>query len=484
MQAEIARMLLEVWPRAVSHIHEFLRHKFGQVPAYRTVDRFVRRYEAEHREELLFKFKPSQWRHEYMPSLGDAAACAQHPNAVWEGDTTPADVICKDGKRRKVIAFLDVYPRRAVCRLVEKEDAAAVAGTLRAALLDWGLPEVLKMDNGMVYHKSKHVQRICAELGIETPRLPVRAPETKPHIERFFRTLSEGLFAELAGYTGNCLAARPEVMVPNLTAEELQGLIDEWLAAYHETVHSTTGQRPRERAQVLGHVVRRVDVRQLDLLLLRQEERCVRQAVISFEDRKYYHPALPNGRRVQVRPIPEDAGRLLVFQDGKLLCEAKDQASAGLSVEEINRAKRRYLKALKQKLAAQEELLKPLPQDARVREMLKAKTEARPLSLPAKSLPAELSGYKEAIEALAAQAKPVERPADPDPEAEERPWFTSDMQRYEWCLRRRCLGLPQDEEYGDAQFMAAFEDAPLYEKLRGYFAGVEQQWSRRRANAS
>jgi transposase InsO family protein len=467
MRADIQSMIWERWPRAASHIYTFLKHKFGTVPHYRTVLRFIRRYEREHREALLYRFKPKEWRHEMMPSLGDAAASAQAPNDVWEADTTPADLICADGRRRKIIALVDVYSRRAICRLVEREDAAAVVATLRAAILTWGLPKVLKMDNGMVYHKSKHVLRVCAELGIETPRLPVRAPETKPHVERFFRTLSEGLFAELTGYTGNCLANRPEVVIPNLQPEQLQALIDRWVeAVHHETVHSMTGQRPRERAQVLGQVIRRVDERELDLLLMREEERVVRQAVVTYQGHRYYHPALVNGERVTLKIDEADAGRVIVFSRGRFLCVAENPVAKGLSVEEIVQAKRCHLRAIKQKVTAQLELAKPGPVDGRIRELLRAREEAQPLSLPQRAEVIRLDRYAEA----ARTAEPEKEPQTSEDDREGL-LFESEADRYKWLIERRVRGEALSE--ADLTFMRGFETTDLYAELSSYYSTWE-----------
>lgn len=61
------------------------------------------------------------------------------------------------------------------------------------------LPESIVIDHGRVY-VSDHIISACARLGISVqPGLPYK-PTDKPTVERFFKTLREGLLQHLPGY--------------------------------------------------------------------------------------------------------------------------------------------------------------------------------------------------------------------------------------------------------------------------------------------
>jgi transposase len=474
MRRTVATMIWERWPRSTTSILRYLEHAFGRGLTYRTLHRYVTRYVADHHEALLHQFRHNEWRHTMMPSLGDSSAKALRPNHYWEADTTPADILCADGRRRKVIGIIDVYSRRAFLRLVDREDADAVAATLRACILAWALPENLLMDNGMVYHKSKHIRRICGELGIATPWLEVRAPEQKPHIERFFRTLTEQVFAELPGYTGNCLLTRPDEIKVEVEPERLQEIMDLWLEVdYHEREHSGTDQRPRERAQMPGWVAQMVDERELDLLLWHEVERVVSQAVCRYEGRAYYHPELPNGEQVTLKIDPADAGRVVVFWRGKFLCVALDQTARGLLPQAIREEKKARISAVKALVAAELRLAQPGPVEARLLERLEAQQEDVPAAFPQRGEVVPLRPYAEVL-----QDEPqAEQPAG-EGSARRRPilWSSAD-EHYQWCIVGRALDEELDED--DLAFMAEFEQSELYAELEGYFRKQEEHIRRR-----
>jgi len=454
------------WPRSVTGILRFLRFKFGYEGSYQTVRRFYQQYERLHYERLLFKFRRAEWQHKMMPSLGDASAKATHPNHFWEADTTPADILCRDGRRRKVIAFIDIFSRRAHLQLVDVEDADAVAATLRATILAFqALPEVLLMDNGMVYHKSHHMQRICGELGIQTPWLEVQAPWEKPHIERFFRTLSEQVFAELPGYTGNCLLTRPDEIRLEMEPEELQRIMDQWLRVdYHETVHSRTGQRPRERAQMPGYVAQMVDERELDILLWRQESRLVSQGRVRCDGRFYSHPELPNGEYVTLLSDPGDAGRVVVFHGGRFRCVAEDYAAKGLTPKQIKQDRKERRQALKESIRAEERLARHELVENHLLERLDAQEELVPAILPQRAEVIRLQPYAEVVEALegpGAQAVSEDEPA----------YFGSDGERYKHLITKRVEG--REPTASDLAFMARFEASEEFEEQRSYFESWE-----------
>lgn len=101
------------------------------------------------------------------------------------------------------------------------------------------LPEAIVVDHGKVY-LSDHTISACARLGITVqPALPY-TPTDKPTVERFFRTLREGLLQHLPGYKGPDIYHRGKDVEAQAFyyVSELEQIIREWVGTvYHHTKH-------------------------------------------------------------------------------------------------------------------------------------------------------------------------------------------------------------------------------------------------------
>jgi transposase InsO family protein len=101
-------------------------------------------------------------------------------------------------------------------------------------------PETLVVDHGKVF-LSAHVMSVCARLGVSVqPALPHK-PTDKPTVERFFKTLREGLIQHLLAYKGPDVYSRGERVEDEafLFVHELEDVIREWVAAcYHVSKHA------------------------------------------------------------------------------------------------------------------------------------------------------------------------------------------------------------------------------------------------------
>ncbi|WP_127361658.1 TnsA-like heteromeric transposase endonuclease subunit [Actinacidiphila soli] len=116
-------------------------------------------------------------------------------------------------------------------------DAAAAPG--RGLAGPAVVPETLVVDHGKVY-VSEHITSVCQRLGLSIQPARLRTGRDKGPIERFFRTLREGLLETLPGYKG------PDVQSRGLNPEgeaffflnELEAIIREWVAVvYHHRPH-------------------------------------------------------------------------------------------------------------------------------------------------------------------------------------------------------------------------------------------------------
>jgi putative transposase len=109
-------------------------------------------------------------------------------------------------------------------------------------------PETLVVDHGKVF-LSAHVIAVCTRLGISIQPAQPHKPTDKPTVERFFRTLREGLVQHLPAYKGPDLHSRGERVEQEafLFLHELEEVIREWVATvYHRAKHDglTVAQWP------------------------------------------------------------------------------------------------------------------------------------------------------------------------------------------------------------------------------------------------
>lgn len=409
--------------------HEWLAARYAEsawnVPSLSAVRRWLNHWREDNAELFTRISNPDAWKNKYMIGWGDADASIVRLNQRWEFDSTPADVMLVDG-RHSILGVIDVYSRRVMLHVSKTSRAAAVASLIRRALLEWGVPEIAKTDNGQEY-VSKHVKRIFQSLDIEQQLSHPFSPWEKPHIERFFRTFSHDLIEYLPGYVGHNVAEREELRARQqfsdrlfakdrtvelqISAEDLQIFCDAWTLRYHSRVHSELKMTPLERLASWTEPTRHIaDVRVLDLLLAEAPGdgwRTVTKSYGLLIDRyKYSHEALAVrvGERVRVLYDPEgDLGRVFVFDErGQYLCIAECPELTGISRQELARAsKAGQLANMRQKKSA----LRSDSRRTHSRDALEQLCQQRAEfpALPAPTEPHASAGVTRAQQALDAQ---------------------------------------------------------------------------------
>ena len=139
------------------HAHRVLvaRHAPGDVPGIATVKRRLKAWREDNAAGLSAVLSPDRHRSLRMPAFGTAGTAmrADGLNVLWEIDSTLCDVICSDGRRRALIAVIDVWSRRALFLVSRTSRASAIAALLRRAILLWGVPQMLVTDEGKDYVK-------------------------------------------------------------------------------------------------------------------------------------------------------------------------------------------------------------------------------------------------------------------------------------------------------------------------------------------
>jgi len=345
----------------VQTISDGMQARFnGQTPHIAAIRRFVNRWKIEHKSLYLYMRNPDEWKSTHMFAFGQADEQVERLNQLWEFDSTPTDVMLVDG-RHALIGVIDVYTRRFKLLVAKTSRSTAVAGLVRRSILDWGVPEAAKTDNGADY-VSRHLVGVFEALKIEQVLCPPFTPEAKPHIERAFRTFSHGIVELLPGYVGHSVADRKaiearrsfadrlmdrdsEPVEVNMTAEQFQVLCDRWCEAiYHQNPHhGLDGKTPAEVARAWQGTERRItDQRALDVLLAEAPQgdglRRITKKGVQIDRRHYIADTLAGleGQTVRVKLDPTDFGTVYLFrEDGKFLCTAVDPLRLGHDRAEI-----------------------------------------------------------------------------------------------------------------------------------------------------
>jgi transposase InsO family protein len=337
-----------------AHLVDAVRVDLNQEVALRTMQAFLKTLRDNNAPMIKALTNPDQYRSHHKVAFGSLSASVVRLNQRWEIDATRADAMCRmpDGTARRcaLVALIDVYSRRAMVLVCDQGRAVATMALLRRAILAWGLPEVLKADNGKDF-VAKSVQRFCSDLGIDVQLSRVFSPEQKGHIERFFGTMNRELFKMLPGFVGHNVAERSAirsresfahrfgeeaqlVIETALSPSQLQARIDAWLGdIYEQRIHEGHGQTPISVALAQADKVRAAaSERVLDALLMDAPGasgiRVVGKKGIKHDGRNYIAPELGAhaGYRVHVRIDPTDDGRMVVYNHDRtqFICVAED----------------------------------------------------------------------------------------------------------------------------------------------------------------
>lgn len=131
-----------------------------------------------------------------------------------------------------------VWPEHGIPRAVMVDaDALEAPGLVSPPLV----PETLVVDHGKVY-VSEHLTSVCRRMGISIQPARLRTGRDKGPVERYFRTLREGLLQALPGYKGPDIHSRGESPEDDafFFLDELEAIIWEWTATvYHRRPHAS-----------------------------------------------------------------------------------------------------------------------------------------------------------------------------------------------------------------------------------------------------
>ena len=129
----------------------------------------------------------------------------RYPNDCWQSDALHGPYLkvddCAKARKTYLIAFLDDATRLIVAaRFFFSEAAVNIKNLLRHAILTYGIPNKLYLDNGKNFC-SHDLQVACATMRTALIHTTPYYPEGKGKIERFFGTVRSGFLSALPRVT-------------------------------------------------------------------------------------------------------------------------------------------------------------------------------------------------------------------------------------------------------------------------------------------
>jgi putative transposase len=280
--------------RTAAQVRRILQLTAGWAPSDRTLQRLFERLE-------LNAPAPGQ---EEQRALG-RFECTR-PNEMWTGDTLHGPVIA--GGKSYLFAFLDDHSRAVMgARWAYHDDVVRMAAAFRPALQRRGVPKAIYLDNGSPFVDA-WLLRGCAVLGIRLIHSRPGKPEGRGKIERFFRTVRDQFLVEVGD--GSKIAS----------LAEMNRLFQAWTeTAYHQAVHSETGEEPIARWARATPAERAVPdpARLREAFLWSERRKATKTALVSLHGNSYQVDAWLAGKYVELVFDPFDLARVEVRAGGK-----------------------------------------------------------------------------------------------------------------------------------------------------------------------
>jgi hypothetical protein len=184
-----------------------------------------------------------------------------------------------------LIAIIDDHSRLIVyARFYLSEGIASYLDALENALARRGLPRKLYVDNGSAF-RSKHLEYVCAGLGIALIHSKPFQPEGRGKIERWFKTVR-------SRFVSHNKAA---------TLSQLNEAFDNWLIEdYQKKVHSATGQSPFERFTSKMQCLRNAPANLKDYFRKVVRRTVNKDRTITIDGKLYEGPVALIGKRVEL----------------------------------------------------------------------------------------------------------------------------------------------------------------------------------------
>lgn len=274
-------------------------------------------------------------------------------NERWELDHTPLNVQVVCDKTGEVIlrpilsVVLEKHARYVVGIHIGSRapNQQSVGWTLTMAMLSksallekyglsehkWhgrGVPEAIVVDNALEFHGAG-VREGCNALGISLLYCPRRSPWFKGAVERFMRTLGDGLIHHIPGTTWATIKDRgdyPSEKMACFTLEGLYQLVVEWIViCYHNNPHrglrgKMTPNEAWVKASRESPVYMPAYPDELEVAFTAMAHRLTTNRGVTFEHLSYnsnalqtIHKSLPKGQKVMFRYLHDRVDHIYVY---------------------------------------------------------------------------------------------------------------------------------------------------------------------------
>jgi len=314
----------------IKQIHAY-KEKFPYITGKKIYEKLIAEgylKETDASVDTVYRYlKAADLTRDKMPPQECLAFEFEHANDCWQADTTVGPVINVEGKKRQtyLISFIDDASRVLVHGEFFFEDNALNMQTaFQKAILKYGLPRRLFVDNGAPYQNNQ-LNWICAQLGVLKIHSKPYHPQGKAKIERSHRTEKDKWMHAVDWNDFHSLS--------DVNASYQTFLNEE----YNNYPHSSIGTTPKERYLKDFDSIRFIEKTVLEESFLHRIQRKVTPtATISLFNTTYEVPQQYIGHTITLRYPPEDLSEIYIYEEssGKRLHCVKP-------VRKLDNAKRR-----------------------------------------------------------------------------------------------------------------------------------------------
>jgi len=229
---------------------------------------------------------------------------------VVEADGNYLDVLIVDEETGEILGrpygtcLIDVYTRCVISFFITLMpfSSATLLEALKMAVSSsynqfGGVIENLVVDNGSDF-KSISIKNTCSFLGTNLHFGAPRDPNSKPHVERFFRTLNTQVLHQIPGTTFSNFIMKGDYQsekYAHITIDKLNEFVSQWLdTVYHKTVHGGTKRAPEKlwNESIKNSPVYSYPMSHLEKISRIVVTRHISKGRINFENLKWYSHAL------------------------------------------------------------------------------------------------------------------------------------------------------------------------------------------------
>lgn len=272
--------LINQYPRlkAVDIYRELIKSEMSEKTcSYDTVNRVYRKIKTKTPDEQI----KERLRYE-----------CKFSNDVWCADSSVGPYLYTGNERIRltIIAFIDDATRLITgCKIYDSDNTVNLIATLKTAVATYGKPKVLNMDNGRNY-RSNQMSLIAARIGISLHYNPIKTPQSKAKIERFFRTLKEHWLAKINYHNFKSI-------------EEYQASLNDYIREYNNTIHSSlNGKTPIERRNQDANIIKYLPAENIERDFMLEIERKVSfDSVVLIDTKEFQVPYKYSSRKIKIR---------------------------------------------------------------------------------------------------------------------------------------------------------------------------------------